>query len=512
MRRFAVRVGSMVSALVCAAAGVAAVAQGATAATAAPATIPALQRWVPGTGAYTFGMDTRVVARTGELRAAAAVLAGDIRALTGVPISSVVGAQARPGDIELRIGPAEGGVEGYRVTVGASIAVQGGSYAGVFNGTRTVLQWLRQGWTVPAGTAADWPAYPERGLLVDVGRQFFSVEWLRARVRELSYLKLNLLHLHLSDRFGFRLASETHPEIVSPQHYTKREIADLVAYAASYNVRIMPEIDFPGHADAILASHPELKLVSRTGVVDHGAIDLSKPAAYDLIEDVMTEFLPLFPDPQWHVGADEYVTNYDDYPQLAEYAKVHYGPNATGKDTYYGFINWANDIVRAAGKTARIANDGLKPGGATITVDTDIIVDHWSQNGFAGFPWTGDAYTGKQLIAAGHQVMNASFTPTYYTTGGPASAFNAPPSTMYDLWHPDVFVDGTRLSDAERPRNLGSKISLWCDDPNAADEAELAEVLRPRLRVLAQLTWGSPKPLLYLAFLPVMHTVGAAPA
>ncbi|MGH3862163.1 beta-N-acetylhexosaminidase [Actinokineospora sp.] len=512
MGRLAVRLGSAVSAVVCAVAGVAAVAQGAAAATAAPVTIPALQRWTPGTGAFTFGMDSRVVARTGDQRQAAAVLAADLRALTGVPISSWVGVQIRPGDIELRIGPAEGGSEGYRVVVGASLVVQGGTHAGVFNGTRTVLQWLRQGWTVPAGTAADWPVYPERGLLVDVGRQFFSVEWLRARIRELSYLKLNLLHLHLSDRFGFRLAGETHPEIVSPQHYTKREIADLIAYAASYGVRIMPEIDFPGHADAILVSHPELKLVSRTGVVDHGAIDLSKPAAYDLIADVMGEFLPLFPDPQWHVGADEYVTNYDDYPQLAAYAKVHYGANATGKDTYYGFINWANGIVRAAGKTARIANDGLKPGGATIAVDSDIIVDHWSQNGFAGFPWSGDAYTGKQLIAAGHRVVNASFTPTYYTTGGPAAMFNAPPSAMYDLWHPDVFVDGSRLDSTERAANLGSKVSLWCDDPNAATEAELATVLHPRLRVLAQLTWGSPKPLLYSAFLPVMHTVGAAPA
>jgi hexosaminidase len=501
-------VGAIVFSLVCVATGMAAVAQGAAAVTLA--TIPALQQWSASAGTFTFGAGARIVAGV-ELRRAVDVFAADLRSLTGVPVETASG-PVRPGDIELRLGAVEGGAEGYRLSVGASIAVQGNSYSGVFNGTRTILQWLRQSRAIPAGTAMDWPTYPERGLLVDVGRQFFTIDWLRERVRELSYLKLNLLHLHLSDRFGFRLESHSHPEIVSPQHYTSHEIADLVAYAADYNVQILPEIDFPGHADAILASHPDLKLVSASGAVDHGAIDLAKPVAYDLIKDVMAEFLPLFPGPYWHIGADEYVTDYDQYPQLAAYAKVHYGPNATGKDAYYGYINWANAIVRAAGKTARVANDGLKPGGATVVVDSNVVVDHWSQNGFAGFPWTGNAYTARQLIAMGHRVMNASFTPTYYTTGGPAAMFNLPPSAMYDLWHPDIFVDGSRLSTAERASNLGSKVSLWCDDPNAASEGQLAAVLHDRLRVLSQHTWGSPKPLLYLAFRPAIRAVGAAPA
>lgn len=369
-----------------------------------------------------------------------------------------------------------------------------------FNGTRTILQLLTQSRTIPGGTATDWPAYLERGLMVDAGRKYFSLSFLRGQIRELAYLKLNHLHLHLSDVHGFRLASDTHPEVTSAQHYTKQEIRDLIAYAARYHVEVVPEIDFPGHMDAILAGHPELRLVSKSGAVSSGLIDLSKPAAYTLMRELITEFLPLFPSGYWHIGADEYVTNYADYPQLG------------GKDTYYRFINWANEIVRASGKTTRMANDELKPGDGTVAIDPDIVVEHWSASGLAGLPWIGPAYSPRQLVAAGHRVMNRSFTPTYFTTGGPASPFNVPPGLMYDAWQPNLFVDGSTLAVADLAGNLGSEVSVWCDAPEAMTEDQIAGVLPNRLRVMAQHTWGSPKPVpLYLQFLQVINAVGAAP-
>jgi hexosaminidase len=77
---------------------------------------------------------------------------------------------------------------------------------------------------------------------------------------------------------------------------------------------------------------------------------------------------------------------------------------------------------------------------------------------------------------------------------------------MYDLWSPERFVDGTTMSG-----HLGAKVSVWCDDPNAKSESQIAAALGDRLRVMAQQTWGSPKPLLYLGFIPVMKAVGIAP-
>lgn len=332
----------------------------ATAASGAPITLPALRTWTAGGTAFTFAAGTRVVAADQSLKATADTFAADLKSLTGVDVPAVVGA-AGTRDIELRTGTAPGGPEGYRMTVAPKLIIQGSTGDGVFHGTRTVLQLVRQNRTIPGGTATDWPLYAERGLMLDVGRQYMSLEFLRARVRELSYLKLNQLHLHLSDRPGFRLESTKHPEITAPQHYTKQQMRELVGYAAKYHVQVVPEIDMRGHMDAILAKHPELKLVSKSGAVDHGAIDLSKPAAYTLMKDLITEYLPLFPGKYWHIGADEYVTDHSQYPQLEAYAKAKYGPSATGKDAYYGYMNWANDVVRGKGKTARMWTTATSP-------------------------------------------------------------------------------------------------------------------------------------------------------
>ena len=106
--------------------------------------------------------------------------------------------------------------------------------AGAFYGTRTVLQLLRRGRqrSRPA-RARDWPRYPERGLMIDNGRRYFSPAWIkRDGSGELAYLKLNQLHLHFSDNEGFRIESESHPEVVSRPHLTKRQVRGIVELRA----------------------------------------------------------------------------------------------------------------------------------------------------------------------------------------------------------------------------------------------------------------------------------------
>lgn len=462
--------------------GLAAVAQGAMAAATTPRLIPAPQRWTPGAGSYTFIPGARIVVLDQGLLRTASVLAADLLALTGVHVERLLGGVARPGDITLGLGPAESGPEGYQLTVSSTVDIRGPE-AGVFYGTRTILQLLRQSWAIPGGTIEDWPTYPERGLMLDVGRRYFSLSLLREQIRELAYLKLNYLHLHLSDNLGFRLESESHPEITSDQHYTKAEIRELVAYAAGYHVQMVPEIDVPGHMGAILAHHPELRRPGRDGV-----LDLSKPDSYALVRDLLAEFLPLFPSRYWHIGADEYP--------------------APDQDAFSRFVNWADELVRSAGRTTRMWNDGLKPG---VAVNPGIVVEHWSAGGRT--PWAGPAFTPKQLIAAGHRVQNAAFTPTYLTNGGVAALFNVSPALMYDAWSPNRFVDGSALSAAERPRNLGSLVHVWCDDPGARTEDQIAAAIFPRLRVMAQHTWGSPRIApFYPLFALMINAVGPAPA
>ncbi|MGW2665031.1 family 20 glycosylhydrolase [Nocardia tengchongensis] len=328
----------------------------------------------------------------------------------------------------------------------------------------------------PAPPAAD--GYPWRQLMVDTGREYFPIDWLEARVRELSALGMNTLHLHLSDNQGFRLRSDTHPEVNSAQTYSKDEIRALVAYADSYGITVVPEIDMPSHMGQILTQHPELQLVpahttpleaQQDSLLGGPAtkIDLSNPASYRLMGDLLREFLPLFPGPYWHLGADEYVSDFGRYPQLSPYAVRDY-------------ITWASGILGAAGKTPIVWNDGLNWPGA-LGLDPSVIVDYWSA-GTA--PWIRTGRAPAELAANGNRLVNAGFTPTYFVTGGPAAGLDTPPALL-GLWNPRLFVDLSTLPESSRPQLIGSGIFVWCDDPTAMTPDEISAPLSERLAIMA---------------------------
>ena len=475
------------------------------ASTTTPQTVPALQSWSPGTGSFAWTPASRVVidpAYSAQLSGDANTFATDLSALEGRTVAVAQGTP-NPGDVALTLGGSQP-TEGYTMTVGDSISIQGSTTTGEFWGTRTVLQLLHQSPTIAAGTATDAPVKPERGLMVDTGRNFFPVGWIENEIRDMSYVKMNYLHLHLSDTYGFRLESDTHPEITSAQHYSKQDIADIIALGNEYHVMIVPEIDMPGHMDAILSGElsigKDYRLKDSSGNVSSSYIDLSIPGARTLMSDLINEYLPLFTNsPYWHLGADEYVTDYNAYPQLLTYAKQNYGPNATAKDTYYGFVNWADSLVRGnptAPKTMRMWNDGIGSGDGTITLNADIIVEYWAKG----------ALTPQQLVDAGHTVANASWTPTYYVYGG------AKPDTtwMYESWNPDLFE--TTYTIDNPAANLGSLIHVWCDNPSAETVDQTAENLKYPMRDLAQMTWGSPKlTTTYADFVPIMDAIGRNP-
>ena len=467
-----------------------------------PQTVPAFRSWTAGSGSFTWGPASRVVidpAYATRLAGDAGTFATDLSALEGRKVAVATGTAAS-GDVRLTLGGNQP-AEGYSMTVGSSISIQGSTTTGEFWGTRTVLQLLHQGSTIHAGTASDAPVKPERGLMIDTGRNFFPVSWIENQIRDMSYLKMNYLHLHLSDTFGFRLESSTHPEITSAQHYSKQDIANIIALADAYHVMVVPEIDTPGHMNAILSGElsigKDYRLKDSSGNISASDIDLSIPGARQLISDLIKEYLPLFTNsPYWHIGADEYVTNYSIYPQLLAYAHAHYGANATAKDTYYGYVNWADSLVRTGGKTTRMWNDGIKSGDGTITVNPDIIVEDWSKAGL----------TPQQLIGAGHTIANEAFHPTYYVYGG----YKPDTTQMYETWNPDLFEGSATITDPGK--NLGSLIHVWCDHPTAETVDQTAAGIKYPLRTLAQMTWGSPKLVsTYAAFVPIMDAIGRNP-
>lgn len=458
-----------------------------------PITIPSLKVWKGAEGEFAFTAESRIVigpAAPGVERTAR-VLARDIGFQSGAA-PAVVSEGAKAGDIILLLDPKAEieNAEGYLLDISDRVEIRSQTEAGVFYGTRTVLQLLKQGRTFARGTIRDWPDYRERGLMVDVGRKFFTVGWIKSQIVDMAYAKMNLLHLHLSDDLGIRLASAKHPEIVSAQFYSKQQMQEILALAAEYHVTVIPEIDVPGHTGWLRNSYPELIL----GKNEIGTyyMDITRPEALALVRDLLEEFIPLFPGPYWHMGADEYLgaSNYSKYPQLESYAKAQYGPGAVGYDAYLGFIAWVHSLVKARGKTLRTWGDAyeyhmLSPA-SPVPLDKSIIQEPW--NAFED---------PKAMLAAGYAIQNVSFRPTYYNLG----AYKGEESLLYQDWAPHNHLGGWERDgwgypiavDSLHSRLLGAKLSIWCDNPDAESEEDVAAGIYGRMRAIAQNSWGAPK-------------------
>jgi hexosaminidase len=411
--------------------------------------------WKSAPGSFELGPSARIVIAPSGPAAEARMLARELR-------RPAVSGGSRPGDIELRLGSSDPdlGREGYRLDVGSKLVIEARTAAGAFYGTRTVLQLLRDG-RVARGRGVDWPRYPERGLMIDNGRRYFTPAWIKARIRELAYLKMNQLHLHFSDNEGFRIESDSHPEIVSRPHLTKREVRGILAVAERNHVRVIPELDMPGHLRAALARHPELQVPGRPD-----ALDITKPAARRFARELILEYLELFPGRYWHAGADEY----------------------GGTADIVGFVNWIDRLVRARGRTLRVWHDGLtRPG-----LRRDVIVEWWADH--AG-------PSPRELLARGHRILNAGWYPTYYVVS-PLGRVRPSMRAAYETWAVNRF--GGLAINSPTPANplqvvprrgvLGSELHVWNDVPDGETDAQTARGIAPRLRVLAQKTWDSPPP------------------
>jgi hexosaminidase len=491
-----------------------------------------LRHWAGGTGTFKLTPTSRIAvphADRKRLLGTARTFAADLRSLTGRRVTVAAdGARAHIGDLQLvlRAGDRALGAEGYRLSIGRTLRIAANSPTGAFWGTRTVLQLLRRPGGVPHGFARDWPRYPDRGLMVDNGRKYFTPAWLAREIKRLSYLKLNRLHLHFSDNQGFRIESRSHPEAVSSQYLTRRQARALIALGRRYHVSLVPELDMPGHMQQALTKHPELQLTDVMGQRAADKLDYTKPVARRFARDLIAEYMALFPAREWHMGADEFLSvilpptpaDYARYPQLESYAKARYGPAANAKDGFLGFINEIDALVRAHGKTLRVWNDGLD-GGSAVKLRPDVVVEWW--NNPAG-PGTGPEP--QDFVADGHFVLNAGWFPTYYVSG--SSETSAPPRPdmgwAYEDWDVHRFMGAYYASHEVREpeftvsprerRNRGSELHVWNDVPTAETEAQIAAGIAPRLRVIAQKTWMTPLLVRdYADFERLARRVGEAP-
>ncbi|RKN05227.1 beta-N-acetylhexosaminidase [Streptomyces radicis] len=435
------------------------------------------------------GEETRVVAdEDGPLDDEADRLADEL----DVPRADEGG---RQGDVILGIDDrANTGGEGYTlVTEDHRVRIVGRTEAGVFYGTRTLMQSVRANGGTPEGTVTDRPDRPQRGLMIDIARKPFSADWIEDRLREMADLKLNQLQLHLSDDQGFRIESESHPEVVSDEHLTKREVRDIVRLAESLHIEVIPEIDSPGHLGAVLEAHPDLQLRRADGGAAEGAINIADPAAGRLIDELLREYRDLFPARFWHLGGDEYAALLSSdpeatYPGLARAARDRYGDDATVRDLATGWLNDRAEVVTDLDRTPQVWNDGMHADGV-VEPSEDRQVAYWTGREQGARPPI-------EYLDEGFELVNFNSEFLYYVLGQPNGFTYPTGQRIFEEWTPDVLRGTSPVPDrfANADHVPGGRFAVWCDLADAQTPDEVAAGIRLPLRAVSQKLWDPSRP------------------
>ena len=254
------------------------------------------------------------------------------------PISSIIYAEPHPAEdlIHLQLVnelPEVNSPEGYCLNVEYSgITIQSTTGAGLFYGLQTLLQLHAQSDEIPMCTIIDEPRFAYRGMMLDVSRHFFDVDFVKKQIDAMAHFKLNHLHLHLTDAAGWRIEIKQYPLLTQraawrPQatwkewwnsdrlyveegsaqayggYYTQDQIRDIVSYAQKRYITVIPEIEMPSHSEEVLAVYPELSC-SHVAYKESDFC-IGNEQTFEFLENVLTEVIALFPSEYIHIGGDE---------------------------------------------------------------------------------------------------------------------------------------------------------------------------------------------------------------
>ena len=310
---------------------------------AGPSIIPRPVKMEIGTGSFELSPKTRILldSQSAEAQVVGEFLAAKLRRSTGYPLDISSSAGQTPGDaILLRTSNrlSNLGNEGYQLSSSKKgVKVEAPAPAGLFYGVQTLLQLLPAGveggdevegvtWTIPHVKIEDRPRFVWRGVHLDVARHFFPKEFIKKYIDYLAMYKLNTFHWHLTEDQGWRIEIKKYPRLTEvgawrresmddgiPHggFYTQDDIREVVAYAKSRFITVVPEIEMPGHCQAALAAYPELscsggpfKVGTEWGII-YDVYCAGKEETFEFLQDVLTEVIDLFPSEFIHIGGDE---------------------------------------------------------------------------------------------------------------------------------------------------------------------------------------------------------------
>jgi hexosaminidase len=416
---------------------------------------------------------------------------------------------ASGGTIRFHTAPTIREPEAYKIEVTSSgVDVAAGGDAGLYYGAETLAQLMASsgaGIRIPAVTIDDHPAFAWRGLMLDSARHIQPVAYVKQLIDRMAAAKLNVLHWHLSDDQGWRIEIDRYPRLTSvgawrreagaagtdPRtgkpvlyggFYTKKQIREIVVFARSRHVTVVPEIDMPGHATAIIAAYPELASTGSPPLTpshDWGILpNLLNPtdATFTFIDNVLDEVIALFPGPFIHVGGDEAVKDqWKANPAIQAQIKAL---GLKDEDALQGWFTARVGAYLAKHKRRLIGWDEILQG----EVPPDATVMSW--HGIDG------AVTAAK---SGHDAVLAA-SPILYLDHIQSSSGDEPPGRAEIIdWRQLYEFEPTpkQLTAAERKHILGVQANLWTEHVRTTDYAD--RMIWPRAAIVAELAWSNPK-------------------
>jgi hexosaminidase len=209
--------------------------------------------------------------------------------------------------------------ESYHLQVNAAgVVIDAVTDIGAIRALETLLQLIasdNKGYYFSGITIEDAPRFPWRGLLIAMPYHFMPMDVIKRTLDAMAAVKMNVLHFYISDDQGYRIESKIFPrlhEIASDgMYFSQEQVREMITYAHQRGIRVVPEIDLPGHSTAILTAYPHLASIQRNyelqdhfGVFDP-TIDPTRPTTYTFLDSLLTEVAALFPDQYFHIGGDE---------------------------------------------------------------------------------------------------------------------------------------------------------------------------------------------------------------
>lgn len=402
------------------------------------------------------------------------------------------------------------------------VLIESQGAAGLFYGAQTVNQLLPaevleekgniQEISLPSLTVQDSPRFKWRGYMQDVSRTFYSVDVLKKYIDVMALYKLNTLHLHLTDDQGWRIEIKKYPHLTSEKatrfpdeykqpekrsgFYTQEEMKDLVAYAAARHIRIVPEIDVPGHCWPVLINYPELAVSSYLypdyvmpfcatyHVWGHqftpNTLDPTSEKVYQFLDDVFTELVEIFPSEYIHFGGDEVVYSvWQNEPRIKQFMADKGMKQVEELQSY--FVSRVSKIIRSKGKQPIGWNDILSDA-KNLPKGTNIM------------SWIGSSAV-KNAAQYGFPTIATPNSHLYFDIRqeSPDDGLLADLAYPYAISLQKVYEydPANGLTEKEKECLLGVQANMWPAVPQEVKDINVQNF--PRLLALAEIAWADGK-------------------